>query len=244
MRTECFIPSILPSYLEEVREKNKEIQVVEESCLVLSKGWCRTEGVLGSAFGEMNGSKVACYVFTPRPSNKLVTGFESGSVECDVTLAPHLPQENSDAAVALQKRLAQKIVDAVSPVILLEHYPKNVIYISAVIFESSSFDLVNLLNCASLALCDAEVEMKDVLSACSLSLPQKESTNNSQSSEGYSSSGRRSGRTEVSMAYLAKAGEVVALDCSGKLSTKELNALLDQCKEQCSRIRELIISRL
>lgn len=240
MRTECFIPSILPSYLEEVHEQNKEM-VVEESCLVLSKGWCRTEGVLGSAFGEMNGSKVACYVFTPRPSNKLVTGFESGSVECDVALAPHLSQQRSDSdeAAALQKRLAQKIVDAVTPVILLEHYPKNVIYISAVIFESSSFDLVNLLNCASLALCDAEVEMKDVLSACSLSLPQKELTPiSSQSSQ------RRSGRTEVSMAYLAKAQEVVALDCSGKLSTKELNALLDQCKEQCSRIRDLIISRL
>jgi ribonuclease PH len=220
MRTECFQPALLePS-------AHKSSPELTNDGLVMSKGWCCMDEVLGSAFCEMGGSKVACYVFAPRPSTTLNTGFESGSLECDINFASHLFIEDADEVAALQKRFAQKLVDAFTPVVILDHYPKSIIYISALIMQSSRFDLCCLLNCASLALCDATVEMRDILSANCLFTPQA-----IKHEEKY-----------VNIACMSKLEEMTALDVMGKYSPIELIHIIEKARNYCEKIRSVIIN--
>lgn len=219
MRTECFQPALLNPVTAKAPVSD---------AIVMSRGVCRTAGVIGSAYVEMGGSKVACYVFAPKPSSKVITGFENGAIECEVSFATHIPQEDADIAQARSRRLAQKLIDTVTPVVFLDRYPKSTIYISAMVIQSSEFDLCGLLNCCSLALCDGAVELRDVLSAYCMLLPNSKASN-----EQY-----------ISLACMSKLDEVTGLETVGKLSTAQLVAAVEQAKSRCAAVREIIVSKL
>jgi ribonuclease PH len=225
MRTECFQPAIIKK--DNINNVSNHEKIVNNENVVLSKGWCKTDGVIGSAYCELGGSQVACYVFAPRPSTKLITGFESGTVECDVTFAAHLLTDDEDTISNTQKRLSQKLVDAITPVVLLDQYPKSVIYISAVILQSSVYDLSNLVNASSLALCDAAVELRDILAACTLSIP-------SQDKSGH----------YLQLAYMPKAQEITGLETIGRFNVQTLQLVTSRAQTQCEKLRDIIVSKL
>lgn len=227
MKTECFLPAIVSS--EAARQPSESH---DQRGVFFSRGWCRTEGVVGSASCEMGGSKVVCYAYAPRPSTKLVTGFESGSVECEVQFAPHIHFDNEDAQSAAQKLLSQKLTDAVSPAILLDRYPKSTIYVAAVVVQSSASDIAALVNCASLALCDSQVEMKDVLAAHCVAIP----TNSDGAAPREACA--------VCIACMPKLDEITSLDCVGQFSPAQLLQVIEKVKRDCDTMRGLIINAL
>lgn len=218
MKTECFRPLVVTSS----KKMEEEPRTVEG--VFLSRGWCRTEGVLGSASCELGNSKVVCYAYVPRPSTKLITGFESGSVDCEVFFAPHITFDVEDEQSSRQKALSKKISDAIAPAILLDRYPKSTIYISAIILQSSDMDFSALVNAISLALCDGSFEIRDILASYSASLTPSEGV-----------------KSTVSIVSLPRLQEITGIDCVGSLSPSQLMKTIEMLEQNCIRMRELIV---
>ncbi|RYH05746.1 hypothetical protein EON65_43875 [archaeon] len=233
MKTECFVPATVPK-----RQGEQQSNEVDQR-LIMTRGWSKTEGIIGSAFAEIAGSKVACYVFAPRAAAKVNSGFETGLVECDVSFASHLNMGgmDEDEIDKMKKLLGSKVVDAFTPVIMLENYPKSVIYITAVVLQSSGYDLCCMLNCTSLALCDALVDLRDILSAYTIQT--------SIASQSASQSVFQSYQNQALLiASMSSIQEVTVLEVQGRFSGGDLVQAIDQAKVQCSKVREIIVGYL
>ena len=124
----------------------------------------------GSAFVEVGRTKVVCSVFGPR-ANAAGTGFsESGTLHCDLKFAPFArPGERQDAGQSdYEREVSKQLQQALLPAIRLALYPKSTIDVFCLVLEDGGGALAACVNCASIALVDAAVEMLDTVAACSV----------------------------------------------------------------------------
>ncbi len=134
-------------------------------------------GVIGSAYLEMGNTKVLCSVVGPTLGNSsslMTCDLEGGVFQCEVHYASNLVDVDiagmtRQNLASIEKRLSEAMTNALESSILLHLYPKALISIHAVILQSSVNDLSSLINCGSLCLMNASIELKDIVSAYSVS---------------------------------------------------------------------------
>ncbi len=179
MLSDCFFPVVASKVVvNEASSSSKSNQF--KSMLGLVKG----NGISGSAYVEMDNSKIICSIVGPRlgsSSSGQACNLETGILECEVHFASFLADNGMngllrDNQASVEKRLGEAMKDALESSILLHLYPKSIITIRAMVLQSSPQDTVSLINCGSLALADAAIELKDIVSAFSQScvLPETE----------------------------------------------------------------------
>ncbi|KAA8495025.1 Exosome complex component MTR3 [Porphyridium purpureum] len=128
----------------------------------------------GSAYVELGNTQVFCAVHGPRAagSGGSGQGFGSGSmsgqpssqrgiVTCDVRSLGEGMVDNAGA-------LAVVVSSILSAVVRLEQYPKSRIDVYVLMVNDSGSAFAATVNAACLALCDAGVAMRDLVSACSM----------------------------------------------------------------------------
>jgi exosome complex component MTR3 len=148
----------------------------------------------GSAFLEVDGTIVEVSIFGPRPIKGSFIDRASFSVESK--FLPHIPQPNDNTfnsqpnagsqvktgLTIIEQKISSYIETAFLHSIMLEKYPKSTIdvfvtIISASTTPDSNKSILNLCNwvanCTSLALVDAGIEMKDMVTSGQVSLNQK-----------------------------------------------------------------------
>lgn len=217
-----------------------EVSSANNGGLVMRRGWSQSATIIGSAYLELGQSKVAAYVFAPRAATGRNVDFEKGSLECELSFASHLAEEvdiyddlhAEDGVDSIISRYSTAIIDALSASIRLSAYPKTVITISAVVFQSSVQDLSALINAVSLALADATIEMKDLVT--SYTLVQEEPT----SSSGDNNKPNDSKQLTCTIACLANFGEISFLNYTGQRNALDTMQILTIGKSQCEVIRE------
>lgn len=195
-----------------------------------------SQGIIGSAYLEYGKSKVCVYVFTPRPMTKNAN-FDQGCLECEVSLAAHLLNQveevysanhHPEGIAGVLSKLSRCAVDALTPAVRLTNYPKCTIMITAVLLDSSSDDQAALINCASAALCDAAVELRDVVAAFTVdtSLPSTQSNTPS--------------HVYCELACLPSLNEITSVEVRGKCHPVYVMQLMEGMKEKCALIRTQI----
>ncbi len=142
-------------------------------------------GASGSARWKEGGADVICSVYGPRAPAKSTSVDLNGRVECELRYAPFVMkprfgdtdnQQSKDSygdADSLEKHIAGTLVESIRSSIFLEKYPKMLISIVVSLQSSSGYfglDLSAAIVCASLALADASIEMRDLVSASSIFL--------------------------------------------------------------------------
>ena len=122
-----------------------------------------------------------CSIQGPYASTRSGLFNNLGVLECEVRYSPMAfalsspPLDSVGAGASLaaeEKYIAQLIIDALEASVLLDKYAKMVISISVMILESShgssGGDIGAAVTCASLALADAAIELRSLVSACSV----------------------------------------------------------------------------
>ncbi|RLN97683.1 hypothetical protein BBJ28_00019718, partial [Nothophytophthora sp. Chile5] len=127
-------------------------------------------GAAGSAYVELGRTRVVCAVYGPRNDTRARREFsKDGQLVCDVKFAPFADavtrRERGQDADELE--LSTIVEQALAPAVMLHKLPKCVVSIFVTVLEDDGGVLAAAINCASLALADAAVEMYDVVTAAS-----------------------------------------------------------------------------
>jgi ribonuclease PH len=241
MLTNVFVPDIIGTTNQRSVRVEKEIAI--ESRLGVEKG---SELIIGSCFFNMGKSKVIAYVSAPRPITGKNISFEKGCLECEVSFSAHLKFDESrvydarnfvDGSEVIGNRLASAVVDAINPAIRFESYPKCVITVSILVLESSYQDLAAVINATSLALCDAAVEMKDLVTAYPVYIQTPVSTTNTDTTE-------EDVDVLFTVACMSNTKEITYLDSVGERNPLFLLQLIESGKEQCGKVRDILRQEL
>ncbi|EGG23686.1 hypothetical protein DFA_05820 [Cavenderia fasciculata] len=139
----------------------------------------------GSAYIEIENTKVICSVHGPRASPKTEL-FESAKFSCELKFASFArPGERIDyMESAKEKDLSINLRQSIIGAIRLEKYPKTVIDVYVMVLNDDGGVLVAAITAASMALADAGVEMYDMVSACSSICIRNQSISNGSNGSG------------------------------------------------------------
>jgi len=124
----------------------------------------------GSAYIEMENSKVICSIYGPKqstseyysPKGKLVCDFKYATFSQIGRRKTWLPEKDT-------QELELIIVNALDPAVQLERFPKSIIEINILVLEADGGVIGGSITAASLALVDAGILTFDMVACCSVS---------------------------------------------------------------------------
>ncbi|KAI1306542.1 hypothetical protein EDD11_004730 [Mortierella claussenii] len=130
----------------------------------------------GSAYIELEKTKLACGVYGPRPVKKVGQVFSGrGILNCEIKFATFsCAKRRSNMRDPQERELSQILSQALAPAVRLEKIPKSAIDIYITVLESDGWGscIAAAVTAASVALAHAGIEMLDLVAGCSASYIQ------------------------------------------------------------------------
>ncbi len=177
----------------------------------------------GSAYLEWGGNKVIAGVYGPRELNpRRFQESDKAVVQARYTMAAFSTSDRKRPGPDRRSQEISKVIsDAFENVVLTEKYPRGAIDIQIEILEAAAGTRCAAVTCAAVALADAGVPMKGLVSAVAagkasghivLDLAQEEDN---------------FGEADLPVGVNHTTGEIVLLQMDGNLSPKEFEAALD-----------------
>lgn len=189
----------------------------------------------GSAFVEWGRNKVLAAVHGPREVfPKHLTDPYKALISFRYAMTPFSSLEEHGRAGPTRRSVEiSKVVKHVFENIVLVHeFPKTSIDISAEVLQSDGGTRVAAINAASLALIDAGIPVKDVVSAVSVGKVQGKLVVDLDKDED------NFGESDMPVAFTHRTGEIVLWQMDGMLSREELAQALEMAFEATKEIRE------
>lgn len=210
-------------------------QNVERTSLILQLISDKSSGVIGASYCEFGNSKVACYVLCPRAltkSSSTAPSVDFGILECEVSTECPILDETSRSGLdkaSYDKKLSQWTQQALNSAILLQYYPKQLITVSVVVLQSSSYDYAAAVNAGTLALADASVHLID--------LPCSATISKANSDESNPTSNYLSRFTFAELPALQKTTNIAV---EGRMEARMLRICQEELHASCLHIRSIM----
>lgn len=203
----------------------------------------------GSAYIELNRTKVICSVYGPRQSSVQSEFSETGTLHCEISFAPfaHAKQTNRRATNQSSKNgeMRQKVQEystymreALQTSIRLDSFPKSTLDVYVLVLEDDGSVLSAAITCASLAIADAGIEMFDLVSACSAAQLENYVLVDPVTMEHKYASGG------VVCAYMSSLHELTQLTQVGDMQYQKVLEAIDLCVDGCNKIHQLMVNCL
>ncbi|KAF9358714.1 hypothetical protein BGX34_008807 [Mortierella sp. NVP85] len=207
----------------------------------------------GSAYIELEKTKLACGVYGPRPA-KRVGGILSskGTLNCEIKFASFsCAKRRGSIRDPQEKELSQVLSQALTPAVRLDLLPKSTIDIYITVLESDGFGscIAAAITAASVALAHAGIEMLDLVAGCSASYIQTGSSSTSISSGAGTTSEsiaqifmdadleeEKYEQGAIVLAYMPSLNEVTHVLQSGKADGSIISKSVEHCVEACNKI--------
>jgi exosome complex component RRP41 len=188
----------------------------------------------GSAYLEWGGNKVIAAVYGPRECLPRHKASPYGTtIMYRYNMAPFSVDDRKRPGRDRRSTEISKISEeALSRVVLGDRFPNTMINVNVEILQADAGTRCAGLSAASVALADAGIPMKDMVSACAagkvgnhvvLDLGKKEDN---------------FGKADVPIAIMPHTGDVVLLQMDGDLSPAEFKKALKLAKEGCMMVYE------
>jgi exosome complex component RRP41 len=194
------------------------------------------EEALGSAYVEWGGNKVVAGVYGPRECiPKHGADPYKALLKVRYTMAPFCSKgEHSRSGPNRRSREISKVLrEAFEPVVMLNQFPKTQIDVYVEVIQAEGGTRVSALTAAAVALADAGIPMKDMVSGVAVGkLDGQLVVDLGKDEDNY-------GESDVPMAITSKGGEIVLLQMDGLLTREELARNLDEGIEACAKVYEL-----
>ncbi|KAF9437054.1 hypothetical protein BGZ76_002124 [Entomortierella beljakovae] len=205
----------------------------------------------GSAYIELEKTKLACGVYGPRPAKRVGQVFSGkGILNCEIKFATFsCAKRRSNVRDPQERELSQILSQALSPAVQLEKLPKSAIDIYITVLESDGWGscVAAAITAASVALAHAGIEMLDMVAGCSASYIQTGPSISSTSGESIVSrtpqifmdadlEEEKYEQGAVVLAYMPSLNEVTHLLQSGKAEGPIISQSVEHCMEACNKI--------
>lgn len=184
----------------------------------------------GSAYIEFGENKILAGVFGPRDVHpKHLANTDRGILRCRYHMQPFSVSERKNPAPSRREIEISKVIkEALEPAVMLESFPRTVVDVFIEILQADGGSRCAALDAAAVALADAGIPMRDMVSACAAGKVADTivlDINNEEDQEG---------QADMPVAYMPNLGKVTLLQLDGVLTAEEyekcVNTAVDGCK--------------
>jgi len=189
----------------------------------------------GSAYIEMGKNKILAAVYGPReihPKHQALP--DRAALRCRYHMAPFSVQERKSPAPSRREQELSKVIrESLEPSIFTEYYPRTAIDLFIEVLQADGGTRCAGITVASLALADAGIPMRDLVSACAAGKVDGQLVLDLNDVED------KGGEADMPVAYMPNQNAITLLQMDGMLTGEEFETVLNMGLEGCKQISQL-----
>ncbi len=189
----------------------------------------------GSALVTWGRNKILAAVYGPRELHpKHMQMPDKALIRCEYRMATFsVPERKSPAPKRREREISKILGEALQPAVFDYLYPRSVIDVFIEVIQADGGSRCAAVTAASLAIADAGVPMKDLVSGCAAGLLDGQVVLDLDDVED------KEGDGDLPFAYLPHTDEVVLLQSDGVFTPKEYKEALDMLLPACKKIYQM-----
>jgi exosome complex component RRP41 len=189
----------------------------------------------GSAYIEFGKNKILAGIFGPRDVHpKHMANQDSGILRCRYHMSPFSVTERKNPAPSRREIEISKVIkEALLPSVILKDYPRTVVDVFIEVLQADGGSRCAALDAASVALADAGIPMRDLVSACAAGKVADRivlDVNNEEDQEG---------QADMPVALMPNVGKITLLQLDGMLKPEEFKTCMQTALVGCRRVYEV-----
>src|SRR5919107_1960025 len=198
-----------------------------------------TVGVLknadGSAYIEFGKNKIIVAVYGPREVHPKHMALPDRCVlRCRYHMSPFSTDTRKNPAPSRREVEISKVIrESLEPSLILSDYPRAVIDVFVEVLQADGGSRCAGIIAASVALADAGINMRDLVSACAAGRLGDNIVLDINDLED------KEGDADMPVAYLPNIEQITLLQLDGKLSTSQFNECLNKAIQGCKLVYEI-----
>jgi len=189
----------------------------------------------GSAYIEQGKNKILAAVYGPReihPKHQALP--DRAALRCRYHMAPFSVQERKSPAPSRREQELSKVIrEALEPSIFTEYYPRTAIDLFIEVLQADGGTRCAGINVASLALADAGIPMRDLVSACAAGKVEGRIVLDLNDMED------KGGEADMPLAYMPNHDAITLLQMDGMLTGEEFEQVVNLALEGCRQINQV-----
>jgi len=188
----------------------------------------------GSAYVEWGMNKVYAAVYGPRELfPRFLRRSDKAILQCKYNMASFSVEERKRPGPDRRSVEISKVTrGALEPVVLTENFPESVINVNIEIVQAEAGTRCAGITCASVALADAGIPMKDLVPACAAGKISGEIVLDLCKEED------NFGESDLPIAMVPRTGGISLLQMDGLMTVEELEEALNLAKKGCKIVYE------
>jgi len=186
----------------------------------------------GSAYIQQGKNKILAAVYGPREMHPKHLALPDRTVlRCRYHMAPFSVQERKSPAPSRREiELSKVIREALEPSIFLEYYPRTAIDLFIEVLQADGGTRCASITAASLALANAGIPMRDLVSACAAGKADNTIVLDLMDVED------KMGKADVPIALMPNLNVITLLQMDGILTLEEFEKAVNLALEGCKKI--------
>ncbi len=189
----------------------------------------------GSAYVEFGKNKIMVGVYGPREAHpKRIIRPDRAIIRCRYRMAPFSVEERKNPAPSRREVEISKVIrEALEPAVISEYFPRTTIDLFVEVLQSDGGSRCAGIVGSSLALADAGIPMRDLISACSAGKVEDLLVLDLSDIED------KYGKADMPVALMPNFNNITLLQMDGELTMEEFNKCLDMAVDACRKIHDL-----
>ena len=189
----------------------------------------------GSASIEFGKNKIIVAVYGPREVHPKHMALPDRCVlRCRYHMSPFSTDTRKNPAPSRREVEISKVMrEALEPAVILEDYPRAAIDIFVEVLQADGGSRCAGITAASVALADAGINMRDLVSACAAGKVNEQIVLDINDIED------KEGSADMPVAYLPNLGQVTLLQLDGILTFEQFNDCFDKAINGCNMVYEI-----
>jgi len=197
----------------------------------------------GSAFIQFGKNKIMAAVYGPKEVHPKHSALPDRSVlRCRYHMSPFSTEERKNPAPSRREIEISKVIrEALEPALMLDDYPRTAIDVFVEVLQSDGGSRCAGISAASVALADAGINMRDLVSACAAGKVAGQVVMDVDDTED------KEGQADLPIAIMPTTNQITLLQLDGQLNDEEFNKAfnwaLDGCKQVYKLQRDALIGK-
>jgi exosome complex component RRP41 len=189
----------------------------------------------GSALIEFGKNKILAAVYGPREVHPKHMALPDRCVlRCRYHMSPFSTDTRKNPAPSRREVEISKVMrEALEPALMLEDYPRAAIDVFVEVLQSDGGSRCAGIAAASVALADAGINMRDLVSACAAGKVDEKIVIDVNDTED------KEGGADMPVAYMPRLDLVTLLQLDGKLTQEQFNECIDKAIAGCKMVYEI-----
>ena len=189
----------------------------------------------GSAIIEFGKNKIIAAVFGPKEVHpKHMMRNDQAIIKCRYHMMPFSTDTRKNPSLSRREIEISKVIrEAIQPAIIMEDYPRTAIEVYIEILQSDGGSRCAAINAASVALADAGINMRDLITACAAGKANGKIILDVDDVED------KTGEADMPLSILPNLGTITLFQLDGCLSEEEFKQALEMATNGCKKLYEL-----